>query len=77
LDLIWALIRDSFNFYFIPSPVETLTKEEITEYRRENLANYKVPGQIEIVSELPLTPEGKIQKSLLKELYLAEGSKNI
>jgi len=61
------------RFYIIPSPGEILTKEEITAYCRENLADYKVPRQIEFVSELPLTPAGKVHKSLLKELHLTKG----
>ena len=34
------------------------------------LATYKLPQQVRIVSELPTTPSGKIQKNELRELIL-------
>ncbi len=34
-----------------------------------NLAQYKVPGSIDFVQELPKDPVGKIQKRLLREKY--------
>ncbi|MFZ5631429.1 MAG: class I adenylate-forming enzyme family protein [Bacillota bacterium] len=58
------------RFYIIPRPGEVLTEEEIIAYCRQNLADYKVPRQIEFVSELPLTPAGKVHKALLKERCL-------
>lgn len=59
------------RFYIIPRPGADLTGEEIIAYCRQNLADYKVPRQIEIVGELPLTPAGKVHKALLKERYLS------
>lgn len=59
------------RFYIIPSPGENLTVEEIIACCRQNLADYKVPRQIEFVTELPLTPAGKVHKALLKEKYLS------
>ncbi len=45
--------------------------EALAAHCRERLAPFKVPVLWEIVTELPLTPSGKIQKYLLRERYLA------
>ena len=41
--------------------------EEITETARARIAAYKVPKEIEFVPGLPKTPNGKIQRRLLRE----------
>jgi len=61
------------RFYIIPSAGETLTPEELTQYLKEHLANYKIPRHFVFVEELPLTPAGKIHKALLKEQYMKQG----
>ena len=57
------------RYYIIPQPGTEPTEEEIIQFCKENLADYKVPRQIEFRSELPLTPVGKIMKSQLKEEF--------
>jgi fatty-acyl-CoA synthase len=60
------------RFYVVPRQGgEPPTAEELTAYCRDRLAGYKVPRQFVITTEVPLTPVGKIHKSLLKERYLA------
>ncbi len=44
-----------------------LTKEEVLEFCKENLANFKVPKEV-VFSELPKTSTGKIQKAELRKL---------
>ena len=69
-----ALFGEVGRFYLVPVPGESLTEEEIIAYCRQNLADYKVPKQIEFVDELPLTPAGKVHKSLLtKRLFNNNG----
>ncbi len=46
---------------------ESLSKDEINQFCRDNLAAYKLPRQIEIVSELPKTTTGKIRKVDIRE----------
>ncbi|WP_236694924.1 class I adenylate-forming enzyme family protein [Peribacillus butanolivorans] len=43
-----------------------LEKDEIIEFTSKQLASYKVPKEIEIVSELPRNPGGKVLKNRLK-----------
>lgn len=52
---------------------EKLTKEEIWEYCRENLAKYKIPGHIVFLEEMPKNDAGKIDRKKLKNLNPANG----
>ena len=47
---------------------ENLTNNEILNYCRQRLVGYKLPDQIIIVKEFPLTSTGKIRKNELKKL---------
>jgi acyl-CoA synthetase (AMP-forming)/AMP-acid ligase II len=49
-------------------PETEATAEEILEYCREHLADFKVPARIIFLSELPRNPGGKVIKTQLKEL---------
>jgi long-chain acyl-CoA synthetase len=46
---------------------ETLTPEELLEFLKPRLANYKIPRYIEFRSELPKSPSGKILRTKLRE----------
>lgn len=60
------------RFYVVPRPdTDPPTADELTAYCRDRLADYKVPRQFVITSEVPLTPVGKIHKALLKERHLS------
>lgn len=41
-------------------------KEDILNYAVENLAKYKIPREIELVEQLPLTTVGKVDKKVLR-----------
>lgn len=45
---------------------ESISKEDILEYARKNLARYKVPTEIEVVDELPRNASGKVLKHVLR-----------
>ena len=53
--------------FVVPAPGEEVTPEGVIGWCRENMANYKVPRRVEIVSEFPMTPSGKVQKFALRE----------
>lgn len=54
------------------------TEEEITEFCRERLANYKVPRSIEFIEgELPKGGTGKILKKQLRERYWKDRARRI
>lgn len=49
----------------------TLTSDGIIAYCRDNIAAYKVPARVDIVSELPKSASGKILKRILREKHAA------
>ena len=50
---------------------EESSTDEIVDFCRENMAHFKVPRQIEFVTELPRTATGKLKKFELREPYWA------
>jgi len=51
----------------VPRPGQPLTADEVIAYCRANIAAYKVPARVDIVSELPKSPTGKILKRVLRD----------
>lgn len=50
--------------------VGNISKKDITVYIKEKLPRYMVPNVINMLDEMPFTPNGKINRALLKEQYL-------
>ncbi|MCX5818475.1 MAG: hypothetical protein NT047_00955 [Deltaproteobacteria bacterium] len=48
---------------------EELAEEELIAWCRLNLTDYKCPGRIHFVKEIPKTPAGKIVKAELRRRY--------
>jgi acyl-coenzyme A synthetase/AMP-(fatty) acid ligase len=48
---------------------EELAEEELIAWCRRNLTDYRCPGQIHFVKEIPKTPAGKIVKAELRRRY--------
>jgi fatty-acyl-CoA synthase len=44
-----------------------VSEDDLKGYVKEQLANYKVPREIEFLDELPRKPQGKVDKQKLKE----------
>jgi acyl-CoA synthetase (AMP-forming)/AMP-acid ligase II len=59
-------------YYIIPKEAVAISAEELRAFCKQHLADYKVPRQIVFVKQLPQTPAGKIQKSVLKQKYLKQ-----
>ncbi len=53
------------------------TGREIIDHVRERLAHFKAPDRVDIVTELPKTSTGKIQKYVLREGEWGERSKRV
>lgn len=53
-----------------PAPGETVNKDELFSYMRENLAAQKTPKHWFEVKEYPLTGSGKIQKFVLRDQWI-------
>jgi long-chain acyl-CoA synthetase len=54
--------------FVVLRPETQATPEEIIEFCRRNIADYKVPANVVFLSELPRNPGGKVVKNKLKEV---------
>ncbi|MEZ4552091.1 MAG: AMP-binding protein, partial [Desulfobacterales bacterium] len=48
---------------------EELTPEQLVEWCQGKIARFKIPKKVEITSEIPRTPTGKILKRVLREQF--------
>ncbi len=62
---------ERIKVYAVLKEGETATEEELIDYFRENLVDYKVPSQVEFRPELPKSAIGKILRRALQEEELA------
>ena len=59
--------------FVIPKPGETLTFDELIAFlRAQRIASFKLPERLELRSEFPLSPAGKILKRTLREEITAQ-----
>ena len=58
----------------VPRAGETLDFAEIVGFLRDKIATYKLPERVEILQELPRTPTGKVQKTVLRDRVLGNAS---
>jgi acyl-coenzyme A synthetase/AMP-(fatty) acid ligase len=53
--------------FVVLRPGETATDVSLIAWARDNMANYKVPRTVELVTALPVNASGKVQKFVLRE----------
>ena len=53
----------------VPSAAGNLQEQEIIDFSKAQLANFKVPKRVFFLEELPRNAMGKVQKNLLRERY--------
>ena len=53
--------------FVVLKPNHELHEDALTKWSKENMANYKVPREIEFVEALPTNAAGKVMKYILKE----------
>jgi acyl-CoA synthetase (AMP-forming)/AMP-acid ligase II len=53
--------------FVIPPAGQKVTAGAVIAWASENMSNYKVPRNVEIVDTLPINPTGKVEKPLLRE----------
>jgi fatty-acyl-CoA synthase len=56
----------------IPKKGVTMTEEEVKEFCKGKIANYKIPKYVKFVDGYPMTASGKIQKFKLREMAIKE-----
>jgi acyl-CoA synthetase (AMP-forming)/AMP-acid ligase II len=52
--------------FVVVAPGATLDPDELIEWSRDAMANYKVPRVVELVDELPVNAAGKVEKETLR-----------
>jgi malonyl-CoA/methylmalonyl-CoA synthetase len=55
----------------VPKPQARLDADAMQAELKKNIANFKVPKRVHIVTELPRNTMGKVQKNVLRETYKA------
>ncbi|MEU1994937.1 hypothetical protein ABZ511_10840 [Nocardia gamkensis] len=55
------------RYYVVLTPDAQLTEGELEHFCAGKIADYKVPKEIVIRPDLPLTPSGKVHKAALRE----------
>lgn len=53
--------------YIVKSPEAEITKYDLKDWFKENIAAYKKPEKIEFIEEMPKSAKGEILKRKLKE----------
>jgi acyl-CoA synthetase (AMP-forming)/AMP-acid ligase II len=53
--------------FVVPRPGARTTGDEVIQWSRRQMANYKVPRVVEIVGDLPLNATGKVMKAVLRQ----------
>jgi fatty-acyl-CoA synthase len=68
-----AILGEVGRYYVVPRQDAPAPGEgELMAFCRERLADYKVPRQLAIVDDLPLTPAGKVAKAQLRAEFLED-----
>ena len=57
--------------FVVANPGAPITPEELRRHCRRLAASYKTPDLVELCSELPATPTGKLMRRELKQLAAA------
>lgn len=60
------ILSEEIVAFVVPVAGKEISKNEISRYLFQNLANYKQPDKIEFISEMPIILAGKIDKKELK-----------
>jgi long-chain acyl-CoA synthetase len=61
--------------YVVLKPGQSASEQEIIDYCKERMTNYKVPKYIEFLAELPKSPIGKILRKELRAAHLKSEGK--
>ena len=52
----------------MPMPGETVALSDIVDFCRDRIAHFKVPAQVHLFDEFPMTVTGKVQKFVLRDI---------
>jgi acyl-CoA synthetase (AMP-forming)/AMP-acid ligase II len=63
--------------FVVPAAGASVTAEELNRHCRDLLAGYKVPKEIFLEQALPMTPNGKVQKAMLRKRFWSQQGRAI
>ena len=69
-----ATIGLKLAFVVLSDDAGPVTPEDIIDWSRDQMANYKVPRTVEFVEELPLNATGKVVKETLRQRATARSA---
>ncbi|MEC9346352.1 MAG: AMP-binding protein [Pseudomonadota bacterium] len=56
--------------FIVRTPGSTLTAADVDAHCRGRIASFKIPRRVDFVDSLPMTPSGKVQKFVLRQLLV-------
>jgi acyl-CoA synthetase (AMP-forming)/AMP-acid ligase II len=59
--------------FVVPRTGATVDGDEVVAWCRERMANFKVPRRVEVVDALPINPNGKVMKFVLRQALTTDG----
>jgi fatty-acyl-CoA synthase len=68
-----SLVGERVWAFVMPKEGAALTTGDVLQFAREGMAPYKVPDQVRIAEDLPMTAAGKIRKFALLQRIQEEG----
>lgn len=60
------ILGQAIKAFIVPAPTAKLTEKQVRKYSAANMETFMVPKYIEFMTDLPKTPNGKIDKKQLK-----------
>lgn len=63
-----SALGERVKAFIIPRPDQNLTADEIKDFLQDKIARYKIPEFIDITSNIPRNPTGKIMKKELRQM---------
>jgi fatty-acyl-CoA synthase len=60
------ILGESISAFVIPKPGTEFTPGDIKRFCRGKIANYKIPDDVHIISQMPILISGKVRKDILR-----------
>ncbi|OYV97902.1 MAG: hypothetical protein B7Z62_05035, partial [Deltaproteobacteria bacterium 37-65-8] len=60
--------------FMVPMPGRRIDPDEVRDFCRKRLADYKVPVEVRMTDRLPRNPGGKVVKKQLRQQWLENGT---
>jgi acyl-coenzyme A synthetase/AMP-(fatty) acid ligase len=65
------LVGENILAFIVPNPGHAIVLEDVLRFCRGKIASFKIPSEIRLIAEIPVTSNGKIQRHKLREIIHA------